>query len=209
MDVRIAPESLTVSALAWCPEVVEMDGHCIAGGFIRAYFAGEKPSDMDIYFTGEDKFAAARELLKENEWTEVSATDRAATMIKDKKAVQLINFLYGVGEEIIAEFDFTICAAAMTLQQTDDGVKGLLSMHNNFFEHLAGRVLIYTGSRMPLSSLNRAIKYIKRGYHICDENLIAIAEDIARTVDFDDEESVQEHIAGMDPNGDRRIRVID
>lgn len=208
--VRQAPDALVNSAVSWCPEIENMKGCCIAGGFIRAYYAGERPSDMDVYFERESRFNTGRKLLKKNGWVEAAVTDRAVTMLSSQgKAVQLIGFIYGDRDTIIKEFDFTVCMVGMTLQKTDAGAKGLVTMHKNFFEHLAGRILVYTGSKMPLASMKRMVKYIKRGYHICDENLIKIAEDIAAAVDFTDEESVQEHIAGMDPTGERRVRVID
>ncbi|MFA5531634.1 MAG: hypothetical protein WDA11_13320 [Thiohalomonadaceae bacterium] len=219
MIIRAAPRALVTSAIAWCPEIVKTKG-IIAGGFIRAYYAGEKPSDMDLYFEEEAALKSTQEMLLKNGWDKAAETDRAITLTKNGRAVQLIGFLYGLLYDILEEFDFTICVAALKLHPPEDsgveeeekeseGVSGNVWFHDDFFEHLAGRILVYTGSPMPLSSLNRAFKFVKRGYHICDENIIKLSEDIAAKVDFDDAEDVQDHIAGMDPDGARRIRVID
>jgi hypothetical protein len=57
--------------------------------------------------------------------------------------------------------------------------------------------------------LKRAFKYVKRGYSICDENILALAEAINDRIDFGNEQEKTKHIMGMDPDGARRIRVID
>ena len=226
MITRNAPTALVNSVLAWCPEVVRSLGLTIvAGGFIRAYFAGEKPSDMDLYFRNQECFLFFIKELQNSGWKEVANTDRAVTFLKDGKCVQAIRYRFGNPDEVIGMFDFTICQASMTVYNTasldpegidpENGqgqgkIEGNLWLHENFFEHLAARVLVFNPKApMPLASLKRVIKYLKRGYSICDEGLIVLAEAINRTVDFEDPESVQQAIAGMDPDGQRRIRVID
>lgn len=211
MIKRTAPQTLINSVLSWFPSLPILSGAIVAGGFIRAHYAGERPNDMDLYFRSERDFEDALSHLKEsNEWEVVAETDRAVTLRNDGKIIQLIRFTYGEPEELISEFDFTICAAALEIMDDiETPPEGVEYLHDRFFEDLAGRVLTYTGSRMPLASLKRVIKYVKRGYHICDENIIKIAESIAQAVNFDDQESVATHIDGMDPEGGRRVRVID
>ncbi|MBO8169317.1 MAG: hypothetical protein H0Z35_09070 [Thermoanaerobacteraceae bacterium] len=209
MVSREAPFALQNSIQAWLPGFDELQGAIVAGGFIRAYYAGETPSDMDLYFETEECFAQAYEKLIEWEWKEVAFTDRAVTFVKDGKTVQLIKYIFGIPQEIIEAFDFTVCAIAVNITADDAGELWKEVMHDNFFEHLAGRVLVFTGSPLPLASLKRAFKYVKRGYSICDENLVRIIEAINQAVNFEDEESVAKHMAGMDPDGERRIRVID
>jgi len=205
-----APQALINSILAWCPEIVQIKDAYIAGGFVRAYYAGERPKDMDIYFERSDSIETAKNYLKECEWEVVFETDRAITLNKNDRAIQLIRVFVGGPESAVEHFDFTVCMVAVKLNVDTEGkITGHIWMHEDFFEHLAGRVLVYTGSSFPLASLKRAFKYVSRGYHICDENIIALAEDIAYTVNFGDDNSVAEHIAGMDPEGGRRIRVID
>lgn len=203
MIKRKAPQALCNSTLAWCPDLP--DNAIIAGGFIRAYFAGETPSDLDLYFCNEDDATKAVTALKTKGWVVVTETSRAVTFKKDGKVVQVIMCLLGEPEEILQAFDFTICAAA--LAKKDDEWE--LFMHDDFFEHLAGRILVFTGSSFPLASLKRVVKYIRRGYNICDENLIAIAKMIAEMVNFENYEELERHIDGMDPGGERRIRVVD
>lgn len=211
MIIRKAPQTLVNSALNWFPNLPLLSGAFVAGGFIRAHYAGERPNDMDLYFRSQRDFEAALSRIKDfSEWEGVVETDRAITLRNNGKIIQLIRFTYGEPEELISEFDFTICAAALEIMDDiETPPEGVEYLHERFFEDLAGRVLTYTGSRMPLASLKRVIKYVKRGYHICDENIIKIAESIAQAVNFDDQESVATHIDGMDPEGGRRVRVID
>lgn len=190
----------------------------VAGGFIRAYFAGERPQDLDLYFRNNIDLLSLKSELEGKDWLEVFKTDRAITLKKDDKFIQLISYVYGEPSAVIELFDYTICCAAMTItrheiededsEDTRIELHGHLVLHDNFFEHLAGRVLEFIGTPLPLSSLQRAFKFVKRGYGICDENIVKVAEAIFRQVDFDDDEKLTEHLAGIDPNG-RGIRVID
>lgn len=208
MITRDCPIGLINAIRHWCPDIKSIELPIFAGGFIRAYFAGETPSDLDIYFRNEGDLNKVQDELKSAGWENVFETERAITLKKNSKLVQLIKFVYAGPIDLLNNFDFTICCASAFI--VPEGDKGTIYLHDDFFEHLAGRLLVFQGSSMPLASLRRAFKYVKRGYHICDENIIRLAEAIAATVDFDDENNVQEHIAGMDPLEDgRRIRVID
>jgi hypothetical protein len=213
-----APKALVNAALYWCEELKNMEGVIIAGGFIRAFYAGEEAADLDLYFEDENKYTDALDIFDEADWKEVFKTDRAVSYKKNGRKTQAIAYYFGNSEEIITGFDYTVCAAALTLkveytvgeEDKEPTITGKLLLHKDFFEHLAGRILVYTGgSPLPLSSMKRAFKYIKRGYSICDENIIAIAEAINEKVDFSDDNSRTEHIMGMDPDGERRLRVID
>ncbi|RLF68198.1 MAG: hypothetical protein DRN26_00030 [Thermoplasmata archaeon] len=220
---RDAPQPLLNAAIVWCKELVDIENAIIAGGFVRAFYAGETPKDMDLYFRSSTDAEDATDILEQAGWEKVFASTTAATYKKDDKLVQVVTYLAGEPEEIIEKFDFTVCAACLTLNFDDQTettqeiadaltemrVTGKVLHHKAFFEHLAGRVLVFIGSELPLSSLKRMVKYIKRGYNICDENIIAISQAISHTVDFEDASSLERHTLGMDPDGNRRIRVID
>ena len=213
-----APQALVNAALYWCEELKDMEGVIIAGGFIRAFYAGEQAADLDLYFEDKDKYTDALDIFDRTDWKEVFKTDKAVSYKKSGRKTQAIAYYFGTPETIITGFDYTVCAAALTLnveyvvgeEDQEPTITGKLLIHKDFFEHLAGRILVYTGgSPLPLSSMKRAFKYIKRGYNICDENIIALAEAINKRVDFNDDNSRAEHVMGMDPDGGRRLRVID
>ena len=200
---KTIPENLKRSIDNWCPEIEKMTMPIVCGGFIRSYYAGEHPADLDLYFINNMDADHAINVLSNNKWNLVSKTAFADTYVRNNKSVQIIGFLYGIPTEVISKFDFTICMCAV------DYVNSTLIIHEDFFEHLAGRILIYTGSPMPLSSMKRTYKYYRRGYSICDENIIRIAEDISKTINFDNNKEVNVHIEGMDPDRNRRMRVVD
>jgi hypothetical protein len=101
---------------------------------------------------------------------------------------------------LINRFDFTVCSAAIQGEYE--------YLYDTFFEHLAGRILVYKGEGFSLSSMKRTYKYVKRGYSICDENIIKIAESIHLEMNIN-QDNMEEMIQGLDPDGERRIRVID
>jgi hypothetical protein len=225
----MAPQNLMNSVLYWCPELRNvLKLSIIAGGFIRAYYAGEKPNDLDLYFRSEVDFERVYEELNSQGWENQFETERAISLVKDGKLVQLIRVMYGTPAEVLDCFDYTVCTVALTMcveedktpfieptnfnkdkdKEEEDKIIGTVLMHSDFFEHLASRRLVFKGSEFPLSSLKRAFKYHNRGYHLCDEELIKLAESIANSIDFEDPEDVAEHIDGMDPEG-RGIRAID
>ena len=209
---RNAPLALINSAIAWFPQIHKIPGY-VAGGFIRAYYSGEQPKDMDIYFHKESDIEMAEHVLRQAEWEKVFESDRALSYQRDRKLIQLIKIITGPPSEVIQEFDFTVCSAALELKATEQNgeteITGTVLLHDDFFEHLAARVVVFTGSRFPLASLARAFKYVKKGYHICDENIIRLASDVAASIDWTNEQEVESQIDGMDPEGNRRIRAID
>jgi len=208
---KIASQTFINSVHAYCPEFNLFCSPIIAGGFIRSFFAGEPINDMDVYFHNKEDLEKSYSKLIAHRWLTSFKSERAITLKQGGKTVQLISFYYGEPEEIIKRFDFTISSAAFAFKKDPDQEKpvGIFYLHDNFFEHLAGRLLIYQSSELPLSTLKRVIKFVKRGYHICDENLIKIIESIAHDVNFENSEELERHIAGLDPEGERRIRVID
>lgn len=213
MITKQAPQALINSIHAWCPIFDKIPGAIIAGGFIRSFYRGETPKDMDLYFESQEKFDIAKKIFDNHEnGYHLAAETEFALSYNDSRcrSVQLIRFVFGNAAEIIHVFDFTICCAVLWSWKVDEERTDYnMILHDDFFEHLAGGVLVFTGSGMPLSSFKRAFKFVKRGYHICDENIIALAEAVARLINFDNQESVDQQIAGMDPDGGRRIRVID
>ena len=206
-----AEQTLIQSVKVWLPESFPMDNPdvYVAGGFIRTYFAGEKTNDMDLFFTHKQAIEKLCAHLKntcamENEYI----TDRAISVkIKNREGhfqkIQLIQYCFGDPIDVMEKFDFTICKAAYNFSNET------CIYHPDFFKDLAGRILKFTGSPEPLSSLGRAFKYVSKGYHICDENIISIADAISKKGIFENEELLARAIEGMDPNGGRRIRRID
>lgn len=208
---RPAPMELENLTQAWLPELNALHSAMVCGGFVRSFYAGMIPNDMDLYFQRPDQADHAIQILTKAYGEPTFVTPRAVSFITGKRhLVQVIKFTFGPPEQILEAFDFTVCQAAYCPNPPDPNADGpMVYLSPRFFEDLAARVLIFTGSAMPLSSLKRAFKFTRQGFGICDENIIALVEAITKAVDFDDYRMVNEHIEGMDPNGDRRIRLVD
>ena len=152
----------------------------LAGGFIRATIAGEKPSDVDLL--GGDKLVLENLALKlTNERKGRShKTDNAITVIAPPRIpVQFIlRWIYDDPEKLISEFDFTVVQAAIWWEPSDPPKDAITDKSlgkwrsmcaDDFYPDLAARRLTYTH---PIrhedagGSLLRVIKYMKRGYTI-------------------------------------------
>ena len=151
----------------------------LAGGFIRAIIAGEKPSDIDLL--GPDKTALEMYAvnLASARSGRVHKTDNALTVLSSPKLpIQFITrWIYDDVETLIRQFDFTIVQAAIWYGLVEEPPapgekwqgewKSICS--DGFYPDLAARRLVYTN---PVrhedagGSMLRVIKYIKRGYNI-------------------------------------------
>lgn len=146
----------------------------LAGGFIRAMIAGEKPSDIDLLCsTTEMCFNLSDELEEEREGFYQIKTKNALTIVRNHHIpVQIITrWLYDDPEKLLNEFDFTI-AQAVIWYQKEEGWLSLTS--NNFYCDLASKRLRYTSPKREEDaggSLLRVLKFLRRGYKIAPESL--------------------------------------
>lgn len=157
----------------YCPVFADMDGAILGGGFLRAHFAGEKPADFDIFFQNQQNFQNSSKKLEANSWKQIANTNNALTYTQGKKTVQLISAAFGTPQQILDFFDFTICKAVLFRQDN----KFLVETAPTYFQDLARRRLVYTGSSAPLASLWRTYKFIRRGYELCGVSFKQIVAD--------------------------------
>lgn len=120
MITKEAPANLINSFQAFTEGSIarNVDKVIVAGGFIRAYYAEEKPADLDLYFRNEQDLQATFAELEYAGWELVTDTGMSMTMKKGNKVVQLVSYIYGEPEDIISKFDFTVCSAAMIINPT-------------------------------------------------------------------------------------------
>jgi len=160
----------------------------LAGGFIRAIIAGEKPSDIDLL--GPDKTALEMYAvnLANSRSGRVHKTDNALTVLSSPKLpIQFITrWRYDEEETLIKQFDFTIVQAAIWYELVGEPPapggkwqgewKSICS--DDFYPDLAARRLVYTNpvrAEDAGGSMLRVIKYIKRGYNIQVPSLAAVS----------------------------------
>jgi hypothetical protein len=169
--IEKAPETLVEKTLQWCPLLDKMPGPIIAGGFIRAYYTGTRPSDMDLFFREQKLFDISLALLKENYQLKVE-TERAWTFLTpEDRAVQIVKTWIGDPQEIINAFDFIMSMGAL------DWITKQVFYHENFLLDLMQRRLVYNKEAycLGLSSLKRVVKFVSQGYRISEQDLAYLA----------------------------------
>lgn len=135
----------------------------VAGGAITSVFSNQPINDLDFFFQSETDFGLARQALGLAGMAPAFVSNAAVSYKEKGTRFQLISKIYGTPEQIIKRFDFTISMAA--LEVTDEEQEFV--MHPYFLEHLAGRLLVFDrDAQYPIASLWRAVKFVKRGYHL-------------------------------------------
>lgn len=175
----------------------------LAGGFIRATIAGEKPSDIDLF--GQDggildnlsvKLALDRKGRR-------YVSDNAITVLAPPRfPVQFITrWLYSNHEDLVKSFDFTICQACIWWNADTEKWGSLIS--DDFYPDLAARRLVYTYPQREEAaggSMMRVRKFLTRGYSIQAPSLAGVISRLVGAVrdsDHHDEQSRSQIIAGL------------
>ena len=183
---------------------------CIAGGCLRAIFAREKISDVDLYpYTQEGCNQLANRIRSEankdtNNLTIIYESNLAVTFKENGMTYQLISNpeLIVKGEshtrrvegvkDLLSRFDFTIGMAAYV--PIDDTIV----MHESFFNHLAQRKIVFNpDTQFPIPSLARIRKFVKRGYTFDDRELVKMGVAIAR-LNIETMEDLAQELRGLD-----------
>jgi hypothetical protein len=169
----------------------------LAGGFIRATIAGEKPTDIDLFAHNPTFIEQVATSLTAERRARMHKTQNAITVLSPPRIpVQFITrWTFDFVSDLVFSFDFTICRAAIwaTLvhpaglnEETKEKHPAKYQFHsmidNNFYADLAARRLVYTSPRRieeAGGSLMRMIKFIKKGYNIQAPSIAGL---IARTV---------------------------
>jgi len=151
----------------------------IAGGAVRDYFSQSKEeTDIDVFFSNGVDMRDCLERIKSLPIKKIYENDLLAGFLFKGQHIQIIkNHFFASLKDAIAAFDFTVCCAAVSLED--------VFVHEFFFDDLAGRRLAINSLPFPLSTLERMQRYIKKGYTACNGTLLTLAKAMA-TVDFAD-----------------------
>ena len=198
-------------ALRLCPKtlrtVLQETGSILAGGFIRAVVAGEKPSDIDLFVpnnalaeTVSKKIAAlqpgARILKTQNAFTVLGAF---------RLSVQIIHrWTYPDAETLVKSFDFTISRAAVWW----NGKAWESVADPRFYIDLASKRLVYCSPERNEDaggSMLRVLKFYQRGYRIPLDSLGAV---VARLMGGIREEELKRFGHDDETLEARRARII-
>jgi hypothetical protein len=143
----------------------------VAGGAIRAFHSSsERIKDIDIFFTSEEHFAKAA-LEIDMESANVIVEDEKHIKIKNKKySIDLIRTVFGNPEEIISKFDFSVCMFALDSEY--------FYYEENSFIDLSKKQIMINTITYPASTLLRLLKYTRKGYRICNNELYKVLKSI-------------------------------
>ena len=161
--------------------VVADDGF-IMGGFVRWCASPHKSPvpfyDIDIY--SRNRPAYDRILLRAREsdvferWKETPNSaacvwyGRRVQFIQPKNQGRMVG--YGNLEEILDNFDFTVCKAALLNKE-------YAIVHKDFEEHERNRILVIDYVHCPVGTLIRVLKYVRKGCLIKPLELLKLFHD--------------------------------
>lgn len=164
----------------------------VAGGAITSVFTAKPVNDADIYFKSRAAFEkAVFQSYEEGFWC-VDASKRAVTFSDSQTYIyQLMHFdFFPTADDIFKAFDFSVCMAALDLDSNE------FTFHDDFLKHNSQRFLRFNkGTRYPLASATRVLKYQQRGYTIGKGDILKIAL-ACRGVKIDGWEDLKDQIGG-------------
>jgi hypothetical protein len=166
-------------------------GAYIAGGALTSVFTGKPINDVDFYFKSRAHFEEAIfQCYEEGFWC-VATSKRAVTFKDGDHTYQLMYFdFFPTAGDIFKAFDFTACMGAVDLDADE------LILHDDFMKHNSQRFLRFNhGTRYPLASATRVLKYQSRGYTIGKGDILKIAL-ACRGVKIDSWDDLKDQIGG-------------
>lgn len=171
-----------------CP----IPGAFAAGGAVTSVFTGKPINDVDVYFKSRHTFDEALASAYDQGWWCIAATKRAVTFSdQGGSPIQFMHFdFFSTAAHIFDAFDFTVVMGALDFD-TDE-----FSFHDDFLKHNSQRFLrFHPGTRYPLASATRVLKYQDRGYTIGKGDILKIAL-ASRKVKIDTWEDLKDQIGG-------------
>jgi len=166
-------------------------GAFAAGGAVTSVFTNTEINDVDVYFKTKEDFERAVEGAYEDGLWCVSTSKRAVTFADANNIIQFMYFdFFSTAQDIFKAFDYTVVMGAF------DYDSGEFVLHDDFLKHNAQRFLRFNaGTRYPLASATRVLKYQGRGYTIGRGDVLKIAL-ACRGVKIDSWEDLKDQIGG-------------
>lgn len=147
-----------------------LDRGYIAGGAVTSVFTNEKINDVDIYYPDRATFElAVFQAYEDGLWC-VASSARSVTFSDNGRIVQMMHFdFFPTPADIFDAFDFTINMGAYDIAKKE------FVLHDDFLRHNSQRFLrFHPGTRYPLASATRVLKYMQRGYTIGKSDMLKI-----------------------------------
>ncbi len=151
----------------------------ISGGSILSFFAGQKPSDIDIYFPTKKMADQAVGLLKKKGFGVEHCWENNRVLKSSEQTYDIIHE-FNNPNQIFENFDYTICMSYLDC-------KGKWKCHPDYFTHLNSRKIvrnkrcIENRSKIKklhaITEIKRLLKIINRGFTIDSDNLKIFLQD--------------------------------
>ena len=151
----------------------------ISGGAILSFFAGQKPSDIDVYFPTKKMSDQAVGLLKKRGFKIEHEWENNRVLKKSQLTYDVIHE-FNNPNQIFENFDYTICMSYLDC-------KGKWKCHPDYFTHLNCRKIVRNQKCIEnrskikklhaITEIKRLLKMINKGFSIDPENLKVFLED--------------------------------
>lgn len=171
--------------------VYTIPGAFAAGGAVTSVFTNATINDVDVYFKTRQAFEEAVESAYEDGLWCVASSKRAVTFSDSNNIRQYMHFdFFPTAQDIFNAFDFTVVMGAYDFDTQE------FVFHDDFLKHNSQRFLRFNaGTRYPLASATRVLKYQQRGYTIGKGDILKIAL-ACRGVKIDSWEDLKDQIGG-------------
>lgn len=138
----------------------------------KFYIAGnslniEKPNDIDIFPVNHADFLKIKSIFNKEKLQILTETKNAVTYSMNGNIIQLCKYYYSSLEELVESFDFAhIKIGAFIDFSCKNEIKTEVYFSKDWINSQILHNTWYTGSKYPLSSLIRLVKYAKRNNFI-------------------------------------------
>lgn len=156
----------------------------VAGGSVRAWFASERIYDIDLFFSDEAIREVALKHLLANGGELVYQNGNVDKVKYNDRIFDFCKKYYDDAEKCIAEFDYTVSQAAVTVED--------FVCDDRFFMDLASKRLAFNKITYSASTLYRFQKYARRGYWMCKGEMVKLIKALRmEETDFSEENAEQ------------------
>jgi hypothetical protein len=143
----------------------------VAGGAVRDKILEVEIKDYDLFVDSLETEVALMKHLKEK-GKEGNINAQTANYTFEGKWLQVVRGKYWSMEDssVIDDFDFVHCCAMVTMDS--------FRVHPEFYRSISTKHIMVNKLKFPLNSLERIVKYAKKGYIPCNGTLLALAKAI-------------------------------
>ncbi len=143
----------------------------IAGGSVRDYFMGIPiKTDIDLFFPNQEEYNKASNFFKEKNSEIKWESNNGMKVMYKNKTFDLVKLFFENPKDTINNFDFTVSMLAVDKSNVYFGETTVID--------LAKRQLMINKIKYPASTTSRMVRYLKKGFKICNGELYKIIKSI-------------------------------